>query len=269
MRNLLLAAAVLAGASLAGWQPAVASSTGWYQVEGGSVRLITTGLPDAEGKLRGVLDINLNPGWKTYWRDPGDAGVPPQVDVSKSSAFKSAEIDFPVPQRHDDGYSKWAGYDYPVSLPVTFMLKQPDQSGSLEADVFLGICQTICIPVQTSFTLDPDSDPDNFEDQAAVEAAFKALPAPATPEFGIDKVSGNSHELVVEAKLPAGATDADLYLAGDDAYQLGAPERQEAGGKLLFKVPVLSVPAAVRMEGGLHYTLVAGDKAVSGILPYF
>lgn len=269
MRNLLLAAAVLTGVSLAGSPPALASSTGWYQVEGGGVRLITTGQPDAQGKLRGVLDINLNPGWKTYWRDPGDAGVPPQVDISKSPAFKSAEIDFPAPQRHDDGYSKWAGYDYPVSLPVTFTLKQPGETGPLEADMFLGICQTICIPVQTSFTLDPASDPDNFEDQAAVEAAFKALPAPSTDAFRIDKVSGNSHELIVEAKVPAGTTDADLYLAGDDAYQLGVPEKQDAGGKLLFKVPVLSVPAAVRMEGGLHYTLVAGGKAVSGILPYF
>ena len=43
----------------------------------------------------GVLDIDLKPGWKTYWRDPGDAGVPPQLDVSASTNVAGAELRFP------------------------------------------------------------------------------------------------------------------------------------------------------------------------------
>ncbi|RUX21351.1 hypothetical protein EOA27_06205, partial [Mesorhizobium sp. M2A.F.Ca.ET.037.01.1.1] len=71
-----------------GWAtglPAEASSSIWYNSEGGKVRLVTTGKPDEAGKIRGVLDIALKPGWKTYWRDPGDAGVPPQLDISGST----------------------------------------------------------------------------------------------------------------------------------------------------------------------------------------
>ena len=51
----------------------------------------------------GTLDIDLKPGWKTYWRDPGDAGVPPLLDVSASTNIAAAEFDFPAPKRHDDG----------------------------------------------------------------------------------------------------------------------------------------------------------------------
>ncbi len=55
----------------------IASSSDWFETEGARIRLVTTGKPAADGKLKGMLDIELKPGWKTYWRDPGDAGVPP------------------------------------------------------------------------------------------------------------------------------------------------------------------------------------------------
>src|SRR5688500_18454149 len=67
----LPADAILA-ALLAGGQ-AHASSSEWFEMEGARIRLVTASKPDADGRLRGILDIELKPGWKTYWRDPGDA----------------------------------------------------------------------------------------------------------------------------------------------------------------------------------------------------
>ena len=60
--------------------PALASSSDWYEAEGGRVRLVTSGAADENGVIEGALEIDLKPGWKTYWRDPGDAGVPPTLD---------------------------------------------------------------------------------------------------------------------------------------------------------------------------------------------
>ncbi|TIW88948.1 MAG: hypothetical protein E5V51_06740, partial [Mesorhizobium sp.] len=150
LKILLLGAAI----GLATALPATASSSAWYNSEGGKVRLVTSGKPDDAGRIRGILDIALKPGWKTYWRDPGDAGVPPQLDISASTNIADATLSFPAPQRHDDGYGKWAGYNYPVSLPVTFTLSTPNQPAVIDADVFLGICETICIPVQTRLSVD-------------------------------------------------------------------------------------------------------------------
>ncbi len=251
-----------------GAMPALASSTDWFETQGGRVRLVTSGKPDAAGRLQGILDIDLDPGWKTYWRDPGDAGVPPQLDISASTNISSAVFDFPAPQHHDDGYSKWAGYDQSVALPVTFQLKAANKPAMIDAHVFLGICETICIPVSTKLSLDPASDPDNADDAALVSAALEALPAAEQPDFGVKIVGKDEKTLLVEAVFPGNPTSADFFIAGDSGYSFAAPKRVEKGGKTLFSVEILNRPAQVPAEGGLHYTLVSDAGSVSGVLPY-
>jgi DsbC/DsbD-like thiol-disulfide interchange protein len=247
---------------------ASASSTQWFEAQGGRVRLVTTGTPDAQGRLEGILDIHLDPGWKTYWRDPGDAGVPPQLDVSTSTNITGAEVSFPAPQRHDDGYSTWAGYDHSVALPVVFHVGEPNKPAMIEADIFLGICETICIPVHTKLSLDPASAPDDDADAASVAAAFAALPMAARPDFGVKLVKEDDKSVVVEATSPADTSKAEFFLAGGEGYSFAAPRREEKEGKTLFSIDVLDHPATKPADGGMHYTLVTDGGAVSGILPY-
>src|SRR3954453_13341134 len=83
----LLAAALLLFATAA---PALASSSAWYDADGGSIRLLTSGAPAERGVVQGALQIDLKPGWKPYWLDPGDAGVPPSLDASASRNIASA-----------------------------------------------------------------------------------------------------------------------------------------------------------------------------------
>src|SRR5690606_16478618 len=101
-----------------------AAASDWYHVEGGSVRVVTSGVPDENGVLRGALEIRLKRGWKTYWRDPGSSGVPPTLDVAVGDRTAPVEIGFPAPQRFDDGYAEWAGYDEPVALALSLHLPQ-------------------------------------------------------------------------------------------------------------------------------------------------
>lgn len=255
--------------AVAGASPALASSSQWFETDGARVRLVTSGKADAEGRLTGVLEIALQRGWKTYWRDPGDAGVPPIIDVSASTNVDDATLDFPAPQRHDEGDYKWAGYDYPVGLPVTFTLTAADQPALIEADVFLGICETICIPVKTTLSLDPSSDADNPEDAAVVQAAIAALPSPAHADFGITVVSEpGAQTVVLEAALPGDPASAELYLAGEEGYTFTTPTKTIKDGKALFTSEV-SLPARTGTGPGLRYTLVTDSGAVSGLLPYF
>ena len=249
--------------------PVHASSSDWFETEGARVRLVTTGKSAADGTLRGILDIELKPGWKTYWRDPGDAGVPPTLDVSANPNIVSAELDFPAPQRHDEGDFQWAGYDYPVALPVTFTLKDPAGPATIDADVFLGVCETICVPVQAKLALDPASDPDNPDDAAAVAAAFSNIPPVATPEFGV-KQAGKAGEakVILEAVVPGKPESAELYLAGEDGYVFTTPVREQRDGKTFFSLEVTR-PDEPAKGAGIHYTLVTDEGAVSGLLPYF
>lgn len=248
--------------------PALASSSDWYEAAGGRVRLITAGRPDDKGVIQGTLQIDLKPGWKTYWLDPGDAGVPPSLDVTKSTNVASAEMSFPPPHRYDDGFAKWAGYDQSVSFPIAFTLADKSRAGQIEADVFLGICETICVPLQATLTLDTASDPDNADDAADVEAATAALPGPEQPDFGVTLVSAGKDELLVEAAFAGDPSSVDFFLAGADGYQFAPPVRRQDGDKLLFSVPILERPDKTPDKGGLRYTLVTEAGAVAGMLPY-
>lgn len=248
--------------------PAGAASSTWADSEGGRVRLVTTGTPDASGQLTGALHIELKPGWKTYWRDPGASGVPPQIDVAKATNIAKVELSYPAPGRHDDGYGGWAGYDRTVALPVKFTLAKPQESAVIDAGVFLGICQTICIPLQAQLRVDPTEDAGNAEDAELVEAALAALPQKSSDAFGAKALPGEKDKLLVEATAPGDAKSVDLFVAGEQGYLFGSPERADKNGKPVFSFPILARPGKAAQGDGLPYTLTTPSGAVEGLLPY-
>ncbi len=265
MRHALLIAAFVATAFPAS---ARAASSAWLETDGGRVRLVTSGRPDDQGVFKGALQIDLKPGWKTYWRDPGGSGVPPTLDVSGSPDIASAELSFPPPQRFKDEYSNWAGYKHSVALPVKFITRASSQPARIEARVFLGVCKTICIPVQGQLVVDAGETPDDPEAATVVQAALAALPSPARPDFSASTVISEPGKLLIEAKLPSGARQVDLFVASEHGYMFGAPERLEKDSGALFSVPVLERPAAAPSEGALNYTLVTDAGSVEGTLPF-
>jgi DsbC/DsbD-like thiol-disulfide interchange protein len=268
MKLMLTLLSCLLAAAFAGVTPAAASSSDWHTSQGGKVRLVTTGNADAAGHIKGALEISLDPGWKTYWRDPGDSGVPPQMDISPSTNIKSVTLAFPAPRHHDDGYGVWAGYDHSVSIPVTFTQARPGTQTMIQADVFLGICEMICIPLQARLAVAPAKDPGNETDAELVKAAFAALPDPERPGFGIKVLPGDHETLNVEAMAPGDPASVDFFVAGEGDYMFGPPKRSEKDGKITFSVQILDRPTTAPGDGGLHYTLTGSEGAVAGLLPY-
>lgn len=257
----LTLAAIISLAALG--TPALATSSDWVETEGGAVRLVTTGMPGADGRFRGMLEIVLKPGWKTYWRDPGDAGVPPSLDVSRSANIAGAELSFPAPTRHDEGDFTWAGYAAPVAFPVIFTAKDPAQPVMIDADVFLGICETICIPVKAEFQLDPSHDATNPDDAAAVKAALSALPSPAGAQFGATVTGRAGTSLTIVAKVPGDPMSADIFLASDGTFTFGTPKRSVTNGKLEFTVEI-DGPDDMPAGTAIFYTLVSGPASAEG-----
>ncbi|MEO3386098.1 protein-disulfide reductase DsbD domain-containing protein [Mesorhizobium sp. CAU 1741] len=262
-RRTLPAALLLAALGCA---PAQAASSDWYHVEGGAVRLVTSGRADADGRLRGALEIHLKPGWKTYWVDPGSSGVPPTLDVSAAGQPVPVEIAFPAPQRFDDGYGEWAGYDHSVALALTFRLPDgQDAAAALEADAFLGVCETICIPVQAKLSIEAQATKDESAHEAIVAAAFGALPGPARHGFEARSIDAEGETLTIEATVPDGAEALDIHVAGTSKYTFGSPARSVEDGKTFFALPYqgkAALPAGARF----HYTLVTSTGSVSGLL---
>lgn len=235
-----------------------AASSDWQEVEGGRVRLVVEDSDPDGGPIRGALQVELRPGWKTYWRDPGDSGVPPSLTEADGSDFSVGEIEFPPPEWMEDGYSTWAGYRQSVDLPVALTPRGPD-ARHVAADAFLGICETICIPFQARFELTISPAAGSSPDTALVEQAFAGLPAPADEGFGVTEVKRADKELEVKTIGADGA--AQLFLAGNGGYAFGHPV---AGADGMFAVKIVARP---RKAGGpveIPYTLVGKSGAVSG-----
>lgn len=187
---------------------AAAQSTDWFETEGGDVRLVVAPPDAGAAQVRGIIDIRLAEGWHTYWRDPGSSGIPPYLDVSESFGIADAQLHFPAPVWVDNPYGDFAGYDAPVALPFT-LDRTVDGRAKLVADVFLGICEEICIPVQNRFEMVIDNATGSTLDAMRVDQAHGALPG-ATAD-GLD--------VTIAADPPAGyaAITVSHESLGDEA----------------------------------------------------
>lgn len=254
---------IIAGALLLAMPVAAgAASTGWTTVEGGRIRLVIDAGPRPDGTMRAALDIQLDPGWKTYWLDPGSAGVPPAFTMETERGPLDVSVGFPPPRRFSDSGGDWAGYDRPVALPITVRVPATAR-GTADAQAFIGICETICIPVQAQWTVALDGGPASDADLALIDAAFADRPAEAGPGFMV-KVSAMSAEaLVLEADAPPDATILDLFVAGTESVSLAAPVR---GAGRSFRVPVVGLYGKQPWSRPLRYTLVTSAGSVRGTL---
>src|SRR6185503_16504845 len=104
--------------------------------------------------LLGGVAIQLEPGWKTYWRSPGDSGVPPRFDFSKSDNVEAVTVLWPAPMKFDDGAGGVAlGYKQQVVLPLRIVPKNAEKPVTLRADINYAVCEKICIPVDAKAEL--------------------------------------------------------------------------------------------------------------------
>ena len=118
--------------------PARAAMTPWNTSEGGRMRLLALSQP-RNGIVRALVQIEPKQGWKTYWRNPGTAGMAPELDFSGSANLKLKSISYPVPEIGMDEAGLFIGYHHPVSLVVEF--EKPDETGPSRIDLNpLGAC---------------------------------------------------------------------------------------------------------------------------------
>jgi len=117
---------------------------------------LLTGWQQADGKRVAAIRLRMAPGWKTYWRSPGDAGIPPEFDWSGSNNLSDVAITWPTPKVFDQGGVNSIGYASEVILPLTLTPSRPGQPMALDVSIDLGVCSDICLPqtVQLNAVLD-------------------------------------------------------------------------------------------------------------------
>jgi len=175
---LAAAAGILAALALPLGDGALAAASDWVDSGQTRVRLLSAGpAPDAEGRMRLGLEFDLEPGWKIYWRSPGDAGVPPEPDWSGSSNLRFAELEWPAPHRFTLFGLQTFGYGDHVVLPVSALAKQAGEPVQLRTGLSYLACSEICVPHQVELALDLPADGDGSEAAALIDRFGDWVPA--------------------------------------------------------------------------------------------
>jgi DsbC/DsbD-like thiol-disulfide interchange protein len=227
------------------------------------VRLLE-GPRSAESSSAGI-EIELHDGWKTYWRMPGESGVPPRFDWSGSSNLASVEIAWPAPSRFLDAGGETIGYKDRVVFPL---MVRPDASGkpiTLNLKLDYAVCKDICVPAQAQASRELKGRA-TVEEQALIKVFEAQVPQASAAGLRVERVriagSKDSPRLAIELDGKA-VEDTDIFVEGfDDAY-FRAPERRASEGpKTIFEVPIdgLKDPAVL---SGRALTLTVVSRGFS------
>jgi len=112
----------------------------WQRDGHSAVRLLAGSRSGAV--LLGGIAFQLQPGWKTYWRTPGDSGVPPRFDFSKSENIEAVTVLWPAPTKFDDGAGgNSLGYHDQIVLPLRIVAKNTDKPVTLRAGINYAVCE--------------------------------------------------------------------------------------------------------------------------------
>ncbi|MBM3554525.1 MAG: hypothetical protein FJX47_03100 [Alphaproteobacteria bacterium] len=245
----------LAGLFLVVASPAFAQASAWADVEGdvAQARLVSgvAGLGGG-GVLSLGLQIRLEPGWHTYWRQPGEGGIPPVLDWAGSTNLAGIEIAFPLPKRKSEGGLTSFIYENEVVLPLAVRVADPARPLGLRLQLLYGVCKDICIPAEASLALDlppGTAGPTAFADLIAKYDA--RVPRASLPGFQFDGLKRENGRLVVTLRSAKPLVTPDLVVEGDgwttDAPKIESLDQHRAR----LVLPLGGLPARITAWDGL------------------
>lgn len=210
----------------------------------------------------GIL-VELGPGWKTYWRMPGDSGIPPQFDWAGSQNSAAIEVGFPVPGRFNDAAGETVGYHDQVVFPVFVKPEKLDAAVSLELNMFFAVCKDVCIPAKAKA-------------QAALSASAtnplldewrKRLPrlatAGETPFVTAVRFETRENRPMLVVTLMGQAQD--IFVESETSAYFEKPRFDSATGEAWL--PIANLKDTAKLRGvPLKLTLSTGDSGIEQTL---
>ncbi|MFT4149392.1 MAG: protein-disulfide reductase DsbD family protein [Paracoccaceae bacterium] len=219
-----------------------------------------------DGSRMAALRLKLAPAWKTYWRAPGDAGIPPSFDWSGSENLGSVRYLWPRPVVFHTNGMQTIGYHDELVLPLQITPRDPSQPVVLRGRVDLGICNEICMPasLEVQARLEGAGAPD-----AAIRGALAARPSTAR-EAGLSAIacsvspSANGLRITAQMAMPRlGGDETVVFEAGPDIW-VDEAQTTRTGGHLVAEADMVAdsrAPFALD-RSNLVVTVIAPDRAV-------
>ena len=245
----------------------------WHDGFNFRTRLTAGSVPEADGgeKFYAFFEIEMPKGWKTFWKHPGESGLPPAFDWSQSKNVKNAQVRYPVPYRLVDKGGVIHGYEERAVFPVEIDRVDVSVPTLLKVTVLFGVCKDICVPAESTLSLDVGPDV-RGEPTHNSYLALDRLPRradairPSDPVLSssVATLSGESARLVLVVHFPGGAKGANLFLAPPDGVYLPLPKKtSENGDSVTFEVDLSSDVDLDALRGATVSATLVSDRGQS------
>ena len=260
-------------ASLLGTGVAAAGddSSSWDGDARSAVRLLAAAPAGKSSTVRAGVEVRLMRGWHTYWRYPGDAGVPPRFDFAKSSNVKSVSVLWPAPQPIPEQGLVAIGYVRDVLWPLEIVPENPGKPVTLRLKLDYAVCEKLCVPAEGKAELTVKSG--SASNDAALAAALARVPkkvalgegSPLAIRAVRREGGGAQGRVIVDVAAPAGA-DVALFAEGPAPdWALPVPTAVEGApaGLRRFAFDLDGAPPGAKYDGAaITLTAVAGEHAI-------
>lgn len=223
-----------------------------------------------DGTWMAALRFTLAPGWKTYWRAPGDAGIPPHFTWSGESNIAAISVIWPVPHVFDQAGMRSIGYAGELVLPVEIWPRDDKLAPRLAGQVDIGVCQEICVPVQLDFDAPVGDLSTQGRRNAVVVAALVDQPLSAA-EAGVGsvrcRISAELRGMEVTAEItmpPLGPREDVVVETGNPAFWVSEAEVRREGNILHASARVVPPHGASMLleRSAVRFTVLAEGRAV-------
>lgn len=215
------------------------------------------------GSWMTALRLELAPGWKTYWRSPGDSGVPPRFDWTGVTNLDRAQTHWPRPEVIDSAGERTLGYHDALVLPIELAPAAPGRAPAGRVEIELGLCLNVCVPADLTLALPQAAD--SPDPRIAAALAEVPVPVEAALTCTLTDIADGVRVAASVGQTPKGDTAAALELGRPEVW-VSAPEVTAENGGLTatadFVPPAAKPfpldPAEVRLtligpEGAVEY----------------
>lgn len=216
----------------------LASTTFASAQDGGDIldASILTGWQQSDGKHVAALKITLHDGWKTYWRAPGDAGIPPHFAWTGSRNVSGVAISWPTPKRIPQGGVMTLGYENSLTLPLTLTPARAGKPIKLAGEVTIGVCKDVCVPLTLNLSQELPAGQTKRDPQ--IVAALADRPYTAR-EAKVGRVACNISPITDGLKLSAevdvpntGGRELAVIETGNPQVWVAQSKTKRKGGRL-------------------------------------
>ncbi len=219
-------------------EKALDAATPWVETDYGRSRLIFSHQGLAIDNLEPYFlgwEIELNEGWKTYWRSPGDAGKPTTISFEGSENLKNHETYYPMPMRFELFGITTYGYENHLILPISLEVEDRNRAMTVQAKVNYMVCEKVCVLLDHDYHLRVPAKEGAASSafQQAIMTAVAAVPkAQSTFLDGLKitqtKVYGpvGHQSLMVELTGINHLSGADIIVESEGGFHFGIPQRQ-------------------------------------------